>query len=161
MQSTGDTDVHTHHHHMPNLHLIRDWIERRKIHEVDEPDHPSPPTLNDRIAVAITNIVGTMWCAYLFAFLALVSLPQAVRGGTSTLISWIAQTFLQLVLLSIIMVGQKVATKASDRQAYQTFKDAEAILHISDQLQQLIALNNQLAQDIHVMLNCKKGEKPS
>lgn len=69
--------------------------------------------LNGRIALVITNAVGTMWCAYFFAALALVSLPSAIQGGISTLISWIAQTFLQLVLLSVIMVGQKVAAAAS------------------------------------------------
>src|SRR6476646_2342732 len=81
---------------------------------------------NDWLAISITNVVGTMWCAYAFAALALVSLPAAIRGGTATLIAWIAQTFLQLVLLSIIMVGQKVAAAKSDRQLEQTYKDAEA-----------------------------------
>ena len=75
---------------------------------------------NDWLAVKITSVVGTMWCAYAFACLALVSLPAAIRGGTATLIAWIAQTFLQLVLLSIIMVGQKVASAKSDRQLEQT-----------------------------------------
>ena len=69
-------------------------------------------SLNDRLAVKITDVVGTMWCAYAFAALALISLPQAMQK-TETLISWIAQTFLQLVLLSIIMVGQKVAAATS------------------------------------------------
>ena len=73
-----------------------------------------------------------MWCAYAFTILALISLPEAIKGGTATLIAWIAQTFLQLVLLSIIMVGQKVAAEASDKQALQTYKDAEALLEISD-----------------------------
>ena len=100
---------------------------------------------------------GTMWCAYLFTILALISLPQAFHGGTATLISWIAQTFLQLVLLSIIMVGQKVAAQASDRQAYQTYKDAEAILHISDQLQLLITLNNKLTSEIHQTMAFKES----
>ena len=48
-----------------------------------------------------------MWCAYAFAALASISLPQAIAGGASTLIAWIAQTFLQLVLLSVLMVGQQ------------------------------------------------------
>ena len=68
--------------------------------------------LNGRIAVLITNAVGTMWCAYVFAAIALISLPQAIAGGVAPLIAWIAQTFLQLVLLSVIMVGQKVSATA-------------------------------------------------
>ena len=44
-----------------------------------------------------------MWCAYVFAAIALISLPNAIDAGRAALISWIAQTFLQLVLLSIII----------------------------------------------------------
>ena len=104
---------------------------------------------NGRIAMFITNAVGTMWCAYLFAALALISLPEAIQAGTPALIAWIAQTFLQLVLLSVIMVGQKVAAQASDKQALQTYKDAEAILEIQDELHRLITINNALTEEIH------------
>ena len=111
--------------------------------------------LNDRIAVGITNAVGTMWCAYAFAALALISLPAAIHGGNATLISWIAQTFLQLVLLSIIMVGQRVAAAASDKQAAQTYNDAEALLQISGQLHYLVTINNRLTEEIHESLTRK------
>ena len=57
--------------------------------------------------VKITKVVGTMWCALAFAALACISLPAVIRSGNPTVIvAWVAQTFLQLVLLSIIMVGQ-------------------------------------------------------
>ena len=104
---------------------------------------------NGWLAVKITDVVGTMWCAYAFAGLALISLPAAIRGGTAPLIAWIAQTFLQLVLLSIIMVGQKVAAAASDKQALQTYNDAEALLEITDELHKLLKVNNQLTEEIH------------
>jgi hypothetical protein len=104
---------------------------------------------NGRFAILITNSVGTMWCAYAFAALALVSLPQAIQGGTATLVAWIAQTFLQLVLLSVIMVGQKVSAAASDKQALQTYKDAEALLKIQDDVHRLIKVNNELTAQIH------------
>jgi hypothetical protein len=112
--------------------------------------------LNGRVALVITNIVGTMWCAYAFAGIALISLPEAVRGGTATLVAWVAQTFLQLVLLSVIMVGQKVAAAASDKQALQTYNDAEALLKIQDEVHQLIQLNNQLTTEIHAVLMTKQ-----
>ncbi len=99
---------------------------------------------NAFLAVKITGGVGTMWCAYLFAILALISLPDAIRGGTPTIISWIAQTFLQLVLLSIIIVGQKVAAEASDKRALDTYNDAEAVLHEAIQIQQHLAAQDQL-----------------
>ncbi|MBS0482810.1 MAG: hypothetical protein JSR96_11825 [Proteobacteria bacterium] len=107
---------------------------------------------NGWLTVKITNVVGTMWCAYAFAALALISLPAAIAGGTAPLIAWIAQTFLQLVLLSIIMVGQNVASAASDKQAYQTYKDAEALLQITDELHKLVAINNRLTTEIHTLV---------
>jgi hypothetical protein len=107
---------------------------------------------NGWIAVLITNAVSTMWCAYLFAIIALISLPAAIAGGTAALVSWIAQTFLQLVLLSVIMVGQKVAAQASDKQAMQTYKDAEALLKIQDEVHKLVKINNELTQEIHSLL---------
>jgi len=104
---------------------------------------------NEWLAIKITRIVGTMWCAYAFAGLALISLPAAISGGTATLISWIAQTFLQLVLLSIIMVGQNIAAKKSDRQLEQTYRDSEELLKISDAMQTLLQKNTELTTEIH------------
>ena len=112
---------------------------------------------NDWLAITITSIVGTMWCAYAFAGLALISLPAAIRGGTATLIAWIAQTFLQLVLLSIIMVGQKVAAEKSDRQLEQTYTDAEALLKINAEIQGLLKENTELTREIREVLRERKG----
>jgi hypothetical protein len=112
---------------------------------------------NDWLAIKITKIVGTMWCAYAFACLAFISLPAAIRGGTATLVAWIAQTFLQLVLLSIIMVGQKVAAEKSDRQLEQTYKDAEALLKINNEIQTLLRQNTELTQEINEVV--KNGRK--
>jgi hypothetical protein len=104
---------------------------------------------NGRLAVLITKLIGSMWCAYAFAGLALISLPDAIHQGTVAVVSWISQTFLQLVLLSVIMVGQQVLAKASDKQALQTFRDTEAVLELTDQIHRLIELNNKLTDDIH------------
>jgi hypothetical protein len=65
------------------------------------------------------------------------------------LIGWIAQTFLQLVLLSIIMVGQNIAARKSDRQLEQTYKDSEELLKISDAIQGLLQQNTDLTKEIH------------
>jgi len=117
--------------------------------------------INGRLAVWITSVVGTMWCAYAFAILAFVSLPEAIRGGTATLISWVAQTFLQLVLLSVIMVGQKVAAAAADKQALQTYQDAEALLQIQDELHRLIKVNTELTEEVHSILTKNAGQMPT
>jgi len=91
---------------------------------------------NGRLACWITQGVGTMWCAYAFAALAVVSLPSAIKSGSAvTLVSWISQTFLQLVLLSIIIVGQNVLAAASDKRAEATYEDGDAVLHTSLDIQ--------------------------
>jgi hypothetical protein len=84
---------------------------------------------NTKVALLITRGVGSMWCAYVFALFDLISLPAAIRGGPSTIVSWVAQTFLQLVLLSIILVGQNVQAAAADQRAEATYHDASATLH--------------------------------
>jgi hypothetical protein len=112
----------------------------------------APPTapwydrFNAACAVKITQGVGTMWCAYAFAALALVSLPAAIRSGNAvTIVSWISQTFLQLVLLSIILVGQNVLAASADKRAESTYEDSGATLDISHAIQQhLEAQDNQI-----------------
>lgn len=83
---------------------------------------------NEWLAVKITKGVATMWCAYLFCALACFTLPDAVRGGMKTFVPWCAQTFLQLVLLSVIMVGQDIQSRAlHDR--HDDLKDSLDSLH--------------------------------
>jgi hypothetical protein len=84
--------------------------------------------INAKIAVFLTNIVGSMWCAYVFAGIALIGLPPALKPGGEGIIAWIAQTFLQLVLLSVIMVGQNVQSIASDVRSQHTYDDTVLIL---------------------------------
>ena len=84
--------------------------------------------VNAKIAVFLTNIVGSMWCAYVFAVIALLGLGPALKPGGEGIIAWIAQTFLQLVLLSVIMVGQNVQSEASDLRSEHTYDDTVQIL---------------------------------
>jgi len=91
--------------------------------------------INGKIALALTTAVGTMWCAYAFALLALLVVPQAVNGGLLTFIQWVSQTFIQLVMLSVIMVGQNILGRVSDKRAVETYEDADATLHEAQQIQ--------------------------
>jgi hypothetical protein len=76
---------------------------------------------NQKIAAKITDAVSTMWAAYLFAGISLISLPAAIRTGDSlVIVAWVAQTFLQLVLLSIIMVGQDQSAKEVAQKINET-----------------------------------------
>ena len=76
---------------------------------------------NSRLAVLITKSVGTMWAAYLFMLIAFVSLPQAwhafIHGDAVTGVAWLSQSFLQLVLLPIIIVGQNIISASQDARA--------------------------------------------
>jgi hypothetical protein len=157
--------------HLPHInHIPHPHIEKRR--EIFLKARQGADGFNSKLAVRITNVVGTMWCAYAFACLALISFPAALRAGTAPLVAWFAQTFLQLVLLSIIMVGQKVAAAKSDKQLEQTYYDAEALLQISDEVQKLVKQNvvlteqvsellrqnTQLTEEINTLI-CKTGKK--
>jgi hypothetical protein len=99
---------------------------------------------NAKLAVILTRCVGSMACAYLFCLVALVSLPAILieagalrrtavphfltRPGLILIVAWVAQTFLQLVLLSVIMVGQSVQSATSDARAEKEFSDTEFIM---------------------------------
>jgi hypothetical protein len=105
--------------------------------------------LNGRIGLLITAIVGTMWAAYLFTVLALLSAPAAFSSGNIiTIVAWVAQTFLQLVLLPIIIVGQNIQGAASDKRAIETYRDAEAILHECVQLQEHLMAQDKILDDV-------------
>lgn len=99
--------------------------------------------INAKIGLKITLIVGTMWAAYAFFALSVVSLPSALRSHNAiVIVAWIAQTFLQLVLLPIIMVGQNLQAASSDARAQATYDDASAVLAEAKQIQEHL-----LAQD--------------
>ncbi|HYS01324.1 MAG TPA: hypothetical protein VET82_03110 [Candidatus Eisenbacteria bacterium] len=133
----------------PVIHPRIDLRKREKPVKVADLMHGgnNPITrFNTWLAVKVTSGVGTMWCAYAFAALALVSLPAAITSGNPVvLVSWISQTFLQLVLLSIIIVGQNVLATASDKRAEATYEDADAVLHTALQIQDHLA-----AQDAEI-----------
>ena len=99
---------------------------------------------NAKFAVLVTRLVGSMWCAYLFTVIALISLPAILINanvltksdvphilaspGLILIVAWVAQTFIQLVLLSVIMVGQAVQSAASDARSEQTYEDTVKII---------------------------------
>src|SRR5690349_3806649 len=140
--------------HMPHIpHIPHPHLENRR--EAFKKAKQEASDFNSKLAVKITNIVGTMWCAYAFAILALISFPAALKAGTATLVAWFAQTFLQLVLLSIIMVGQKVAAEKSDKQLEQTYRDAEALLKISDEIHCLLKQNTEMTEEINRVVKPK------
>src|SRR5260370_825325 len=99
---------------------------------------------NTQIAVWLTEHVGTMWTAYAFAVLAIIGL-FAILGLLSPivvlLISWVSQTFLQLVLLPVIMVAHNALGRKSELQpdepyptTINTYADIEPVMkHLDEQ----------------------------
>ena len=112
------------------------------------PTHNAYARFNKWLAIKVTGGVGSMTCAYIFSALALISLPAIlsafkvfhntfpnwlVKASLIALVSWIAQTYIQLVLLSVIIVGQNIQSAASDARAAKTFEDTEVVVDRLDE----------------------------
>ena len=144
--------------------VVHPRIERRKreppvkVHDMLPKGNPVM-RFNTWLALKVTKAVGTVWCAYAFAALALVSLPAAIASHNPViLVSWVSQTFLQLVLLSIIIVGQNVLAAASDKRAEATYEDADAVLHTSLQIQDhLLAQDDAIERILSRVTSLKAG----
>lgn len=113
----------------------------RNINLVQKAEQRSA-SFNTRFAILLTKGVGTMVCAYIFAFIAILGFPLLPFGPIATeLVQWTSQTFIQLTMLSVIMVGQAVLGRKAELQAeesYNTTKkvyaDIETIMkHLDDQ----------------------------
>lgn len=117
--------------------------------------------INDKIGLAITKSVGTMWAAYAFIGLTLISLPAALASGnTLVIVAWVAQTFLQLVLLPVIIVGQNIQAASADAMAVATYEDATAVLEEAKQIQlHLAAQDRALDKLIKDLARVEKGLK--
>ncbi len=112
---------------------------------------------NSNLAAKITTGVATMWCAYAFAAIALVSLPVTLQSrNLITIVAWIAQTFLQLVLLSIIMVGQNVASASVEQKITETHEASLGEFELAKESratnQEEIQELKKIARDIHRVL---------
>ena len=109
------------------------------------------------LATKVTDGVATMWCAYVFAAIALISLPKALQSGDSiVIVSWVAQTFLQLVLLSIIMVGQKVQSASFEKKIDETHTASLAEFELAKEArgfaQSEIAQLHELSIEMHKLI---------
>jgi len=135
-------------------------IEARK-HERPPKTTDAAVGLNGRVALVLTTAVGTMWCAYLFALLALVALPGAIGGGILTFVAWLSQTFIQLVMLSVIMVGQNIMGRAQDKRADMTYQDADATFHEAEQIQAHLQAQDAALNDLLEKVERLTGAQPA
>jgi hypothetical protein len=105
---------------------------------------------NNHLAVAITRAVGTMGAAYVFVLIAFVSFPQAMaaflNGDTVVGITWLSQSFLQLVLLPIIIVGQNIISASQDARAVADHETLTALQMINVQQLQILEHQEQILE---------------
>ncbi len=113
--------------HQPHTHQPADVNERHAAERL---------SLNDRIAVRISQSVGTMVTAYVFAGIGIASLVGAVTQNALLALTFgaLSSYFLQLVLLPIIMVGQNVQSRHGELVAEESYHTARRIFHETDQL---------------------------
>ena len=129
-------------HHEPHQHQPRNV---NRLHEAEQ----AASGFNTRVAVALTNGVGTMWTAYTFvvlAFIGLFAILGLLNPIIALLVAWTSQTFLQLVLLPIIMVGQNVLGRKTELQADEQFSTTMSTYHDIEQV-----MNHLLAQDAELL----------
>lgn len=122
--------------------------------------------LNYHFAKWCVDNVSTMACAYLFALIALIALPDAIHETFSSgihplpLVAWLSQSFLQLTLLSIIMVGQDVQAASAEERANKQF---DAVMEtVADMREVLQDIREVVSDDgkIIELLNKMSGNEP-
>lgn len=117
--------------------------------DVRKTQHQNPIVrFNAKFGLKVTLVVGTMWMAYLFTTLALFALPSAIHQGTYYVIVWLSSSFLQLVLLPIIIVGQNIQAAAADKRSEDTYRDAEAVLKEAEEIQRHLLAQDEAISDI-------------
>ncbi|HEX6538206.1 MAG TPA: hypothetical protein VF155_03390 [Candidatus Dormibacteraeota bacterium] len=124
---------------------------------------PLKTNFNGRLALWITDNVGTMWCAYLFTVIGFTGIVAALTNNSFLVlvVGAVSGYFLQLVLLPIIIVGQNLQSAAADTRSEQTYKDAEAILNECIQLQQHLAAQDKILDDIIAHLHDATEARPA
>lgn len=138
--------------HVPHPRLA----ERGEVPHLIEHEHVG---FNGWLASAITKAFGSMWMFYALIVWMFVWMAAATAGVWLFRLDRYPFPFLlflsnlvQLWALPVLAVGQQVLSRASDKQALQTYRDAEATLQLSDEIHKLIKLNNQLTEEIHARM---------
>jgi hypothetical protein len=108
------------------------------------PEDTTYQRINKKVAIFLTENVGTMTCFWLFCLLSLVCLPSVLFAmgilhkhslfpafmltfGFELLMTWFISTTIQVILLPAIMVGQNIQSAASDARSAKQFEDTEAV----------------------------------
>lgn len=111
-------------------------VHRRTVDHL--PEGTAYQRFNKRLALFITQNIGTMTCFWFFCVISFSSLAAVMyaahiissvgfltAGGFILIVSWLSQNFIQLVLLPALMVGQNLQNEAADARSTKTFEDVE------------------------------------
>jgi uncharacterized membrane protein len=102
---------------------------------------------NDRLAAWITARIGSMWTVYICTAVTVIWMVLGSRGVLGfdpypyPFLLFLGNVA-QLLLIFIILLGQQVLGRTSDRRSMHTYEDAQAILVDCEQIQ-----NHLMAQD--------------
>jgi uncharacterized membrane protein len=136
-------------HHEPHQHQPRNV---NALHAAER----AAEGINTKIAITLTNSVGTMWTAYIFAIIAVIGLfgiLQLFNPIVALLVAWVSQTFIQLTLLPVIMVGQNVLGRKAELQADEQFRTTMSTYHDIEQIMQHLS-----AQDAELLRHARMLE---
>jgi len=148
---------------MTEAHIPHPHIARRKVQKaaLTSDEHVG---FNGWLAVGISKGFGSMWAFYVLIFWMLGWMVLASIGFSIFKFDKYPFTFLlflsnlvQLWALPVLAVGQQVLSRASDKQALQTYQDAEALLQLTDQIHKLIEANHKLTEEIHGAVSRQKA----
>lgn len=151
-EATSPTQAHPHHypkvlfHHEPHQHQPRNINALQKAEQ-------AAAGFNQKLAITLTKAVGTMICAYVFAILAIIGFP-GFQATPTQWVQWISQTFIQLVMLSVIMVGQSILGRKQELQADEQFRTTMSTYHdIEAIMQHLSAQDAELLRHAHMLVH--------
>lgn len=155
VQSEAIPQAHSRHHTHVLFHHEPHQHQPRNVNEVHKAERASGG-FNEKLAIGLTNSVGTMWTAYLFVVIAIIGLLgilQVFNAITGTLVGWASQTLIQLVLLPVIMVGQNVLSRKAEIQADEQFNTTMSTYHDIEQI-----MKHLQAQDAELLRHAKMLE---
>jgi uncharacterized membrane protein len=148
---------------MTDAHVPHPHIARRKAQgaALTKDEHVG---FNGWLAAGITRGFGSMWAFYvlviwMFAWMFLASIGFSMFRFDKYPFTFLLflSNLVQLWALPVLAVGQQVLSRASDKQALQTYQDAEAVLGLTDQIHALVKTNNKLTNEIHGLIELNNG----
>ena len=135
--------------------MLESHIPHPRIKERSKP-HLTTDEHSSRLAIFITKKFGTMGAFYVLVIWMFGWMILATLGLWFFRFDPYPFTFLlflsnlvQLFALPVLAVGQRVLSQASDKQAEQTFRDAEAILKLQDEVHRLTKIIHHQTAEIH------------